>query len=125
MNKDRSILMVDDNIRFGRTLSFILKRKGYSVTIATSSKEAITLVKEMTYSAILLDMKMPHMDGQQLFQHLEEKYPQLAKKVIFITGDIMREKSRDFLAASGQPSLFKPFNPDQLIKVLGSMLADV
>jgi CheY-like chemotaxis protein len=125
MDENRSILMVDDNTRFTRTLSFILKRKGYSVTIATSGKEAINLVKEMPYAAILLDMKMQHMDGQQLFQYLEEKYPQLAKKVIFITGDIMRKKSRDFLTDSGQPSLFKPFNPDQLIKVLESMLSDV
>jgi CheY-like chemotaxis protein len=125
MDENRSILIVDDNIRFARTLSFILKRKGYTVTIAASVKEAISQIKEMPYDAILLDMKMSHMDGQHLFQYLEEEHPQLAKKVIFVTGDVMRNKSRDFIAASGQPSLFKPFSPDKLVKVLESILADV
>jgi DNA-binding response OmpR family regulator len=54
------------------------------------------------------------MDGKQLYHYIEERYPQLADRVIFTTGDVISEDTQSFLERTGRPFLLKPFSPDEL-----------
>ncbi|MDD5206076.1 MAG: response regulator, partial [Desulfobacterales bacterium] len=57
------VLMVDDEEQFRSTTSKILTRKGYETTMAASGEEAIEALKKTRQDVVILDMKMPGMDG--------------------------------------------------------------
>ena len=59
---------------------------------------------------------MPKMSGQQLYRLIAEYDEEQAKKVIFITGDVIGAETSAFISATGNPALLKPFNLDELRK---------
>ena len=65
MEKKISVLMVDDEEQFRETTAKILGRKGFEVTMAATGEEAIDLLKKMARDVVVLDMKMPGMDGKE------------------------------------------------------------
>ena len=67
---------------------------------------------------ILLDLKMPGMGGQELYSLIKESDSRMAKKIIFITGDTLSGDTHDFLSATGNPSVSKPFQGEQLHRVI-------
>ena len=72
MSQKGSVLVVDDNISLGRTMSFVLKRKGYEVITAKDGPEAIELVKERPFNIILMDIKMPILDGVETYRRIKK-----------------------------------------------------
>jgi CheY-like chemotaxis protein len=66
------------------------------------------------YDLLLVDIKTPVMDGKQLYRYIKDRYPGLASRVIFTTGDVMSSDTQDFLEQTGRPVLLKPFSPDEL-----------
>ena len=83
MRKEK-VLAVDDNPVFLNLLEDILKRKGYeNVRTSTSGKEALNLIKEDPPNLVLLDMKMPEMDGIETLKEIRKINPDL--KVIMLT----------------------------------------
>lgn len=58
------------------------------------------------------------MGGQQLFREVEKQDPQLARRIVFITGDTADPLTRDFLGRSGNPWLPKPFGREAVMKAL-------
>jgi DNA-binding NarL/FixJ family response regulator len=61
---------------------------------------------------------MPEMDGFDLYREIERRYPALARRVVFVTGDVLSADSRAFLEASGLPTLGKPFAFDDVLGVV-------
>ncbi|MBI1958577.1 MAG: hypothetical protein HYS36_05035, partial [Candidatus Rokubacteria bacterium] len=59
--------------------------------------------------AILSDIKMPELDGPGLYRELERRHPDLASRVIFLTGDRLAPGTAEFLGRTGAPVLTKPF----------------
>ena len=86
----------------------------YTVDLAEEGREAFNKLTSMTYDCILLDLKMPGMSGKEVFHLIEASDRQAAKKVIFITGDASDPDTRDFIAASNNPVVLKPFQLDDL-----------
>ena len=66
MSLPAEILLVDDEATIRLTLGAMLERAGYGVTVADSGEEAVTLLERQAFDLLLVDMKMPGMDGVQV-----------------------------------------------------------
>ena len=86
----------------------------YAVDLAAEGREAWGKLTSRTYDCILLDLKMPGMSGSELFHLIEASDQQVAKKVIFITGDAINSDTRDLLEMAPNPTVLKPFNLDDI-----------
>ena len=114
----KRILVADDEPGIRSALSRLLTLEGYQVDLAKDGKEAWDKVRASSYDHILLDLKMPIMDGQQLFQLIKDSDGRQASRIIFVTGDTVSQSTSDFTAASGNPLLDKPFRLQDIRDVI-------
>ena len=114
----RRILVVDDEAEIRNILQEALSLEGYSVAVAGDGQEAWDKIGELSYDRVILDLKMPGMTGQQLYQLISRSNPDLAGKVIFITGDVLSTDTRSFIEATGNPSLRKPFSINDIRRLV-------
>ncbi len=105
----KRILVVDDEPLLLDLLTHLLSMIGYEVDQAQDSREASGKLKDQQYDAIFLDMKMPLMDGKEFFLKIREKFPLLAKRIVFITGDVANQQTISFIKETGNLHLQKPF----------------
>jgi nitrogen fixation negative regulator NifL len=119
-----SILAVDDEPEILSFLSQLLGRFGYLVQTAASGREALERLKRgECFEAILLDMRMPGMDGRTLYRELVRSFPDASRRVIFSTGDLASGDTQGFVASTRRPSVLKPFAPGDLVRVLDAAIA--
>jgi CheY-like chemotaxis protein len=112
------LLIVDDEPEVGALLADILRRDAAGIEIAASGQEALQSMAKREFDAILTDLRMPEMDGPELFRQIEQRWPQRARQVIFITGDALSPTVQTFLFGTGQPYLEKPFVPAEVRKIV-------
>jgi PAS domain S-box-containing protein len=117
-SKGPRLLIVDDEPEVGALLADILRRDSASIDVAASGQEALQWMGKCEYDAVLSDLRMPEMDGPELYRQIEQRWPQRARLVIFITGDALSPTVQTFLAGTGQPYLEKPFVPAEVRKVV-------
>ena len=78
-------------------LAELLRIDRHEVTVARSGKDALARLAEQDYGAIICDLRMPEMDGPELYAALARDRPALLPRFIFTTGDVLGEPSRRFL----------------------------
>jgi DNA-binding response OmpR family regulator len=100
----------------------VLTKEGFEVDIAVNGIVAQDMIKERQYHLCLIDIRTPTMNGTELYQWLQKKYPQLAKQIVFTTGGVLDEETMPFIEQSGRPFLPKPFTPEELIAVVKEAL---
>jgi len=105
----RRILVVDDEVEVGAVISEFLRRDGHTVATAANGVEALNRLQQERYDAVLSDIKMPLMDGPELWRAVEQIDPSLTERFVFFTGDTLSAATNEFLTATGAPSLRKPF----------------
>jgi len=108
------ILAVEDEPGIREVCHRVLTSQGYRVDFAGNGVAAESMLMNADYDLLLVDIKTPVMDGKQLYRYIEKRYPQLADRVIFTTGDVIGEDTQSFLERTGRPFLLKPFSPDEL-----------
>jgi len=116
------ILVVDDEPTILRFLSQILTDEGHRVEAVDNAAEALEKIKSERYNLILLDIKLPGMSGMELYENIRRMARTLARRVIFITGDVMAADTRNFLSRAGAPYISKPFNIKQLKESINHVL---
>jgi CheY-like chemotaxis protein len=121
--KRRKVLVVEDEPVIGLICRRMLTAEGFDVDIAVNGLVAKQMVDDKSYDLCLSDIKVPGMDGIQLYKYLEQEHPELARRFIFITGDVMSSYIAQFLDVTTRPYLCKPFTPDELKKVIRDTLA--
>lgn len=105
----RAVLIVDDEVDVRQTLADIVESDGHYVVTAASGPEALERIAATRFDVILTDMRMPEMDGRALYREIERRWPNLASRVVFVTGDTLTSTLRDFAAECGCPVIEKPF----------------
>ncbi|HZR25051.1 MAG TPA: ATP-binding protein [Vicinamibacterales bacterium] len=118
-----SVLLVEDEAKLASAVVDALTDAGYVVRHAKDGQEASTLVQENQFDAVICDLKMPRVDGKSFYRLLESKVPALARKVIFVTGDVAGTDAETFLEQSGCRWLAKPFRLADLLRALRDTLA--
>jgi CheY-like chemotaxis protein len=112
----KRILLVDDNPTLLAMLQLRLEHNGYAVETAGNGREALAKVAQANYDAVLLDYRMPGIDGLAVLQHIRAHYPSLP--VVMMTGDKRSPVANQALAAGAQACLLKPFDRLDLEKVM-------
>lgn len=108
------ILSVEDEPSIRQICQRVLTSQGYQVDFAQNGVAAESMLMKADYDLLLVDIKTPVMDGKQLYRYIRKRYPELADRVIFTTGDVIGDDTQSFLEQTGRPFLLKPFSPDEL-----------
>jgi two-component system NtrC family sensor kinase len=117
------VLVVDDEADIASSLADILTLDGLRVDVAESGPAALDCIAGSEYDLILTDLRMPKMDGPDLYRKLEEQYPHLCDRVIVVTGDTLHAAASDFLERTGLPMIEKPFEPSEVSRLVAAALA--
>ena len=117
------ILVVDDDTIVQGFLTAILTEEGHEVEIVDNGDDALERLDSGDYDVILLDVKLPGMSGIELYRYMQKALKSLARKVIFITGDVMSKDTMGFLSRTSAPYITKPFDAEQLKKGVDRILS--
>nr|WP_269841264.1 ATP-binding protein [Paucibacter sp. M5-1]MCZ7884297.1 response regulator [Paucibacter sp. M5-1] len=109
------ILVVDDETELAALMREALEGAGYEVMTAESGLVALELLEEARFEAIVSDLRMPGMDGAALWRAVRERQPQLATRMLFVTGDTLSPGAAEFLREAGCAVLEKPFAPAEMV----------
>ncbi len=116
------ILVVDDEPLVGKALKRVLGPK-HDVVLATSAKQGLEHVAHgERFDVILCDVMMPEMTGMELHAELLRVAPELAARVVFVTGGTFTEQAREFLDRVPNGRLEKPIDPGELARALFALL---
>ncbi len=119
------VLIVDDQAPIRMALVRFGKRRGWEMAEAVDGAAALVLLTQggapANFDAILCDLRMPGVDGVQLFAALKERRPELTRRIAFTTGDSSDAAAAAFLAECGCPSLEKPFDLDHVAAVVEAL----
>lgn len=119
------ILVVDDEQGIRDMLKDMLSEYGHTVDVASDGGQASAMISERNYDCIIMDLKMPKVGGQRLYERLADLNPAMASRVMFMTGDTIGGSTREFLDENPNPVISKPFNLKDLrhqIEKLSSLL---
>jgi DNA-binding NtrC family response regulator len=114
------ILVVDDDASFRRVLEYQLKEAGYSVVCAADGKKALDLFSEHPFHAVLTDLDMPQLSGNELLRQIKKQSPDTP--VIVITAFATVDSAVDAMKVGAFHYLTKPLNRDALLHTLRNAL---
>jgi signal transduction histidine kinase/CheY-like chemotaxis protein len=117
----RKALVVDDEESNAALVRRVLAASGYDVESTTLSRRALVMIERTTYDAVVCDVKMPELSGQELYGRVCQMRPEMARRFIFITGDIDGEDTREFLDETRCSYFMKPFNLERLTAAVDMM----
>ena len=114
--KGLRVLVVEDEPALAQAVSEALVDAGFNVDRASDGEEGLTRLTEANYDLIVCDLKMPRIDGMQFYRAMAAATPALARRVIFVTGDVAGTDAERFLEETGCRWLSKPFRLGDLLR---------
>jgi len=108
------MMLVDDEERFLSTTQKLLSRKGYDILTASSGAEALDILRTHNIHVVILDVKMPGMDGIETLQAIKRNYPLI--EVIMLTGHGTIDSAVEGLKSGATDYLTKPTDVQDLIE---------
>jgi len=120
----KQILVIDDELFIQDLLKDILSSEGYLADAVSNGEEALKKLEGQKYDLLMIDIIMPKINGIQLYEHIQQKFPdlELKNKVIFITGDTFREETELFLKQNEVNYISKPFSQEDLCRKVNELL---
>lgn len=115
-------IVVDDQESNAAIVRRALERAGYDVASSTVSRRAVTMIEQTPYDVVIADVKMPEIDGPELYARVCQIRPEMARRFIFITGDNDGEDTRQFLADTRCGHFLKPFNLERLVAAADALV---
>lgn len=119
----KAILLVDDDQQLASALQWILADENYLVDLAFDGEEALLKVRAHEYDAVICDLKMPRLRGDEFYLMVKELRPGLADHFIFITGFAGDPSVHRFLTEQEVKYLVKPFPVLGLINCVRELLS--
>ena len=117
-----AVLIVEDERALAAAVGEALTDAGLEVDYAGDGEEALARVRQKTYDVVICDLKMPRVDGMTLYRAIAAATPALARRVIFVTGDVAGTDAERFLEDSGCSWLAKPFRLGDLLRAVRDTL---
>ncbi len=116
----KHILVVDDEPMLRKLYQVLLENYGYTSEIAENGEDAWTKLGQGEYDTVLLDYKMPGINGLTFLQRIKQQYPFLP--VVMITGHTDEQILSKALKAGARACLYKPFDCTEFEQVLSRMV---
>ncbi len=120
--EQQRLLLVDDESGIRRSVGRYLRRAGYQVTDVPSAQAALNALSTARYDVIVSDLRMPGLSGEEFFRRLEREHPEMRRRIIFTSGDMLRDETQAFLNGAGCPALQKPYELGELVQLIASLL---
>ena len=121
-SENKSILVVDDEALVSRFIVAALADTRYAVTVVGDGEEALKIIRQVQYDLLIVDIKMPKMNGMEFYTNLLKTMPEMTHKMIIMTGDVMGSETSDFLDETKLPYIMKPFDTTTLHNAITSLL---
>jgi two-component system, OmpR family, response regulator len=118
----KTILIIDDDLAMQTVLEIALRESGYKVILANDGQEGIAKLAAMRPNLVISDIMMPHMDGVETFQHMKEQLQEDGIPIFIMTA-LNRKPWFADLEAEGAVIIQKPFNIEQLLRLVSDMLS--
>jgi len=113
------VLLIEDEPAVMSLVRAVLEGHGYTVVPTESGAEALRLLEAGTFHGVVSDMRTPGgVDGAQVYAWIADHRPELASRLVFITGDIASEETAATLRRTGAPCVEKPFRVHEFISVV-------
>ena len=116
------VLVVDDEASIRALTREILNASGYETMTAGSGEEALRLLERQPLDLIVADVRMPGMDGVELYKRVGERWPAMRRRMLFITGDTASGRTSQLLHEDHVPYLEKPFQMGELLHAVRAVL---
>lgn len=120
MTSAPEILVVDDDDAIRRLVATVLQRNGYRCAEARNGDEAIELLKEKHYSAVILDLMMPIRNGYEVLQFLNDQ--KIDRECVVVMTAAGTRGTRDLHSPLIHSILFKPFDLEDIIGAVNSCI---
>ena len=121
-SRKRRILVADDEPSILDLLMTILESIGHQVDTAANGEEASRKVRSNDYDLVIADVRMPRMNGIDLYRNILTMRPEMAGRVIFISGDLMNDETTQFLAEVNATAVAKPLEMPKFIQAVEETL---
>ncbi len=119
----KGVLVVEDEASLRNLLSDALAEAGFLLETASTGEEAVSLLEIRHFDAVVSDIKMPGIGGRELYLYIQKHHPEIAEKVIFITGDVLSKDTQSFLQITNNRFIEKPFDVDALVAMLNDLVS--
>ncbi len=116
MSSAYKILVVDDDENIRITMKTILNEKGYTVDLAGNGKEAIRKTESNAYNVVLLDIRLPDIEGVEILKKMHDTVPRTRK--IMLTGYPTQQNAITALNNKADAYLVKPVDVDKLLATI-------
>ena len=122
IDRAKRVLVVDDEPLVASAARRLLARS-HEVQVAHCGRSALVLLENARFDAVLCDLMMPNMTGIELHARLSQSQPQLAARMVFLTGGVFDDEAERFLAANARWCMGKPFDPRALVALVAERIA--
>ena len=119
----KSVLVVEDHIESMELAVCLLEKKGYTSEGANDGEQALELVDKYRFALIVLDMRLPKVDGFEVIQGLKRTLNSNTP-VVVVTACIISENEKEFLEKNSIRYLLKPYNISQFYEATSFYLSD-
>ena len=119
----KKVLVIDDEESILEMVRETLAPYGYQVDVAADGETGLRCLAQTNYDVTLCDWKMPGLSGRDVYERLRFKSRRQCERMIFITGDIINEQTRQFLEERKRLCLPKPFTTEEVRSAIGQVLA--
>ncbi len=120
------VLLIEDEPAVMALVRSVLEGQGYTVVPTESGAEALRLLAQGNFHGVVSDMRTPGgVDGAQVYAWIAVNRPELASRLVFITGDIANEETAATLRRTGAPCVEKPFRVREFISVVQQTMGRV
>lgn len=116
------VLVVDDEEPVGHLLDRMLRTLGHRPTIVCSGEAGLEMMEREVFDVVLCDVKMPGLNGFDMLGALRAQNPDLAERLIFMSGDTLSPATRASLEQNENLFLAKPFSIEQVRQILNVLL---
>jgi DNA-binding NtrC family response regulator len=107
--REARILMIDDELALGEMICEFLSLSGHQAQFCPNAEDALGMMQGGHFDLIISDFRMPGLSGAQLFDQILALAPNLAHRVVFMTGDTVSAQAKEFFERHEVPCLTKPF----------------
>jgi CheY-like chemotaxis protein len=116
------VLVVEGDESNRVAIARLLRSIGHQVATAANGREAWECLERELVDCVVCDPRLPSVGGRALFEQVGERLPQLTRRFVFVTADLTDPGTHEFLAESGQPVIGKPYELEDLLQGIATIL---